>query len=158
MHVTVQREDLRSRTARDLIGALNAELSGVYPEPGATHFALDPAEVAPGRGAFLVGYRDEAPVGCGAVRLLDPVTAELKRMYVIPSSRGSGMGGCLLEALEAEARRLGAKRLVLETGVRQAAALALYARRGFEPIPLYGEYHRSPTTSICLGKPLGLRG
>lgn len=152
--VIIQREALTSRVAGELIGALNLELSGMYSEPGANHFGLDPAEVEPGRGAFLVVYRDREPVGCGAVRLLDPATAELKRMYVAPSSRGSGIGRRLVEALEAEARRLGAARVVLETGIRQEAALALYARCGFERIPLYGEYLLSPATSVCLGKVL----
>jgi GNAT superfamily N-acetyltransferase len=156
MPLSIQREDLTSRPARELIGALNAELSALYAEPGANHFGLDPAEVAVGRGAFLVAYREQTPVGCGAVRLLDPGTAELKRMYVVTAVRGAGVGFRLVEALEAEARRLGAGRLILETGTRQAAALALYARCGFEPIPLYGEYCLSPTTSICLGKPLGV--
>ncbi len=156
MHITVKREELTSRAAQELIGALNAELSAAYSEPGATHFALDSAEVAPGRGTFFVAYRERAPVGCGAVRLLDPATAELKRMYVAPSFRGAGIGRRLLQALESEARRLGAERLVLETGVRQAAALALYTRSGFEPIPLYGDYCLSAATSICLGKPLAI--
>jgi putative acetyltransferase len=154
MQVTVQRAELTSPTALELISALNAELSGMYPEPGATHFALDPAQVAMGRGAFLVAYRDKTAVGCGAMRLIDPATAELKRMYVIPTLRGAGIGWRLLLALEAEAVRLGAERLVLETGVRQTDALALYGRCGFEPIPLYGEYCLSPDTSICLGKRL----
>jgi hypothetical protein len=46
---------------------------------------------------------------------------------------------------------------VLETGVRQTAALALYRAMGFEPIPLFGEYCASPDTSVCLGKDL-IRG
>lgn len=154
MPISIRRDDLTSRPAQDLIRALNAELRGAYPEPGANHFGLDPAEVASGHGAFLVAYSEETPVGCGAVRLLDPSTAELKRMYVDPSLRGAGVGRRLVEALEAEARRLGAERLVLETGTRQTAALALYARCGFEPIPLFGEYRLSPETSICLGKSL----
>lgn len=155
MHIEVQREELTSDHARKLIGALNVELQAAYTEAGATHFGLDAAEVAPGRGAFLVAYRGGAPAGCGAVRLLDNATAELKRMYVAPQLRGEGIGRRLLEALEAEARRLGAQRVVLETGVRQAAALALYGRCGYEPIPLYGEYCLSAATSICLGKTLG---
>src|SRR4029077_16192844 len=109
-------------------------------EPGATHFALDPAEVAPGRGAFLVAREDGVPVACGRVRVLDPATAEVKRMYVAPARRGAGIGWRILGALEHEARRIGAARLVLETGIRQDAALALYRRCGFAPIPLYGEY------------------
>ena len=88
------------------------------------------------------------------MRLLDAATAELKRMYVAPAARGTGVGRRLVAALEAEARSLGARRLVLETGVRQTAALALYRATGFEPIPLYGEYRHSPDTSACLGKEL----
>src|SRR4051812_10937321 len=159
--ITIARSVLTDDASRALIGALNAELQGVYPEPGATHFALDPAEVTGGRGAFLVVYRAGTPVGCGALRVLDcdgngdaVLIAELKRMYIAPAVRGTGLGRRLVAALEAEARALGVRRLVLETGVRQAAALALYGATGFRPIPLYGEYCLSPETSVCMGKEL----
>jgi GNAT superfamily N-acetyltransferase len=99
-------------------------------------------------------YREGAPVGCGALRVLDAETAELKRMFVSPAVRGMGLGRRLVAALEAEARAMGVRRLVLETGVRQAAALALYRATGFDLIPLYGEYRLSPETSVCLGKDL----
>src|SRR5260370_41590066 len=66
--------------AMALIAALDAELKSLYPEEGATHFRLDPAEVAEGAAAFMVAYRDGVPVGCGAVRLIDANTAEVKRM------------------------------------------------------------------------------
>jgi GNAT superfamily N-acetyltransferase len=155
--ITIARADLTSDEGRALIGALNAELGALYSEPGANHFALDPEEVSAGRGVFFVAYRDGSPVGCGALRRLDAGTAELKRMYVAPLARGSGLGRRLVDALEAEARALGVRRLVLETGVRQAAALALYRATGFEPIPLYGEYRLSPDTSVCLGKDVPLR-
>jgi putative acetyltransferase len=150
--ITIGRSELTAEVGRALIDALNAELRDLYPEPGATHFRLDPGEVAEGRGTFLVVYRDSVPVGCGALRLLDSETAELKRMYVSPTVRGRGLGRLLLGALEAEARALGVRRLVLETGIRQAAALALYRATGYRPIPLYGEYRQSPETSVCLGK------
>jgi putative acetyltransferase len=150
--ITIARADLTAATSLALIASLNAELQAMYPEPGANHFKLDPAQVAVGRGTFLVVYQDGKPVGCGALRLLDPETAELKRMYVDDALRGQGLGRRLVEALEAEARTLGVRRLVLETGTRQLAALALYQKTGFQPIPLYGEYCLSPDTSICLGK------
>lgn len=140
--------------SRSLIAALNTELETMYPEAGANHFRLDPDEVAEGRGGFYVLYVDGAAVGCGALRLLDADTAELKRMYLSPMARGTGLGHRLVVALEAEARALGVRRLVLETGIRQTAALALYRRVGFRPIPLFGEYLRSPNTSVCLGKDL----
>lgn len=152
--ITITRARLADDASRGLISALNAELSATYPEPGATHFGLDEAEVSGARGAFLVAHLDGAPVGCGAVRLLDAETGELKRMYVSPDVRGKGVGRRLVAALEAEARMLGARRLVLETGTRQTAALALYRATGFDPIPLYGEYEQSPDTSVCLGKDL----
>lgn len=154
MTVRVRPEPIVSPIATALIAALNAELSALYPESGATHFRLDPDEVAPGRGAFVLAEREGAAVGCGAVRLLDAETAELKRMYVAPAVRSLGVGRALVDALEAEARRLGARRLVLETGIRQHAALALYRNAGYIAIPLYGEYVQSPGTSICLGKEL----
>ncbi len=149
--VAVRPAPLTSPEARALISALNAELAPLYPEQGALHFRLDEAEVGPGRGAFLVAYRGGEPAGCGAVRLVSTTTAELKRMYVAPSARGLGVGRRLLAALEAEARALGASRLVLETGVRQAEAIAMYERAGYAPIEPYGEYVGSPT-SVCLAK------
>lgn len=155
--ITIARAELTADVSRALIASLNAELSGLYPEPGANHFQLDPEEVANDRGAFLVLYRDGTPVGCGALRLLDAETAELKRMYVSPLERGQGLGRLLVDALEAEARARGVRRLVLETGVRQAAALALYRATGYRPIPLFGEYCLSPETSVCFGKDLSDR-
>src|SRR6476661_943511 len=113
MGLVVRREELTSSVAAGLIRELNAELSGLYPEPGATHFRLAPEEVADGRGAFVVAYDDGIPLGCGAVRQLDQATAELKRMYVAPAARGQGIGRALLDQLEQEARRLGIRRLVL---------------------------------------------
>jgi putative acetyltransferase len=151
--IEIRPEELTSAVAGTLIAELNAELSQTYPEPGATHFRLDPDEVGPGRGVFLVAYVAGLPAACGAVRRIGQDTAELKRMYVVPSFRGRGISRLLLEALEAEAGRLGARRLVLETGVRQHAALALYTQAGFTTISPYGEYVDSPL-SVCLGKEL----
>lgn len=142
-------------TARDLIGELNFELARQYPEEGANHFRLDPDEVAPGNGAFVVAEDTESgrAVGCGAIRLLSPDTAELKRMYVRPVARGRGVGAGLLRALEERAVDLGAQRLVLETGTRQVPALGLYYGAGFAEIEPFGEYVNSPL-SMCLAKPL----
>lgn len=146
-----------------LITALNEELSATYPEPGATHFRLDPSEVGPGVGAFVVAEWRGEPVACGAVRCLtDPGLAaelgahvgEVKRMYVVPAMRGRGIARRLLDRLEHEARALGLDRLVLETGTRQHAAIALYRRAGFVDIPPFGEYTASPETSVCLAKRL----
>jgi len=151
MAVTVERRELGSPLAQSLIASLNQELSAQYPEEGANYFRLDPEEVSDGRGAFLVVFSNAAAVGCGAVRLLNSETAELKRMFITALARGQGIGRFLLSELELEARRLGARRLVLETGTRQEAALAMYRRAGFLETPCFGEYVGSPT-SICMAK------
>ncbi len=80
--IEVRRETLTSDAATALILALNAELIARYPEDRtADHFELHADEVAPGRGVFLVAYAGGRPVACGAIRLLDAHTAEVKRMY-----------------------------------------------------------------------------
>lgn len=147
----VQRFNILSPEAQALIHALNAELTERYPEPGATHFRLDPEEVAEGKGAFLLVSRSGVPIGCGAIRRIEERTGELKRMYVRPEDRGRGIGGLLLDSLEAEARALGLSRLVLETGTRQQEALALYQRAGFSDIAPFDEYVNSPL-SVCMAK------
>jgi GrpB-like predicted nucleotidyltransferase (UPF0157 family)/GNAT superfamily N-acetyltransferase len=152
--IQIKRENVDSAVAATLIGALNAELSERYPEEGATHFRLDPDEVTEGRGAFFVAYADSKAVGCGAVRLLDAESAEIKRMFVIPEARGRGISRIILDALESEGRRLGAKGLLLETGDRQGEALRLYTKAGFVRIPAFGEYVGSPL-SVCMKKDLG---
>ncbi len=152
--VHIRRRTLASPEAARLIAALNAELTTTFPEPGATHFSLSDQQVVTGDGAFLVAYLDDMAVGCGAVRRLDEATAEIKRMYVDPSVRGRGIGRALVEALECEARLVGVRRIVLETGTRLAPAIKLYEAMGYARIPLFGEYLSSPNTSLCFGKSL----
>jgi putative acetyltransferase len=152
--VDVRREDLTSPVAAALIAALNAELTERYPEEGVCHFGLDAAEVAEGRGAFVVARVDGKPAACGAIRRIDgDGTGEIKRMYVAPSFRGRGIGARVLAALEAEARRLQLLRIVLETGERQPEALTLYRRAGYVAIPAFGEYIGTPLT-FCMEKRL----
>jgi len=153
--LTIQRDRLDGAAALELIHALNRELDARYPEDGANHFRLDPAEVTEGRGGFFIAWRERTAVGCGAVRRIDDGAAEIKRMYVPPALRGQGIATRMLAHLEAEARRLGATRLVLETGERQFESVALYRRAGFVEIPRYGEYVDSPL-SLCMGKPLAV--
>jgi putative acetyltransferase len=151
--LVVQRADIREPPAQRLIAALNAELSVIYPEQGANHFRLDAEEVDEGRGAFVIALSAGLPIGCGAVRRIGESRGELKRMYVAPLERGRGVGRLLLERLETEARRLGLSRLFLETGIRQAAAMALYERAGFRPADPFGDYVGSPL-SVCMEKDL----
>jgi len=151
--IEVYGEAIESPTAAALIAALNEELLGRYPEAGATHFRLDAEEVAASRGAFVVARLQGMAVGCGAIRRIADDTAEIKRMYVDPQVRRRGVAVAILDALEAEAKRLGVRRLVLETGVRQPEALSLYEKHGFSRMLAFGEYIGSPL-SVCMEKSL----
>ena len=153
MTLRFQRATLDQPVARQLVEALNAELSEQYPEEGANHFRLDADEVSGDRGVFLVGYLGEQPVACGAIRRLSEEDAEIKRMYVDPDTRGKGVGRRLLDELVSHGVGFGVKRIVLETGTRQTEALALYERAGFKRIPCFGEYANSPL-SLCMAKQL----
>ena len=94
-------------------------------------------------------------MGCGGIRLLDPETAEVKRMYTDPSARGRGVARGILSALEDAARALGCRRAVLETGPVQEAALALYRSAGYVDVPPFGAYF---PFSIYLGRDLAGTG
>jgi putative acetyltransferase len=156
--VEVRPEPLDSPVALELIAALNAELSRDYP-PSQRFHSLAADEVAEGAGAFLVAWLGGAPAGCGAVRMLPAdgplggAVAELKRMYVVPAARGRGLSRAILSDLETRAMALGATRVVLETGDKALAALALYRSAGYARIPPFGAYAASPS-SICFEKRL----
>jgi putative acetyltransferase len=158
--VEVRDEPLDSPVAQDLIAELNAELSRDY-KPEERFHSLAAEEVADGAGAFVVAWLDGAAAGCGAVRLLPedgPLGAavgELKRMYVRPALRGRGLSRRILSELEARAAALGAARVVLETGIYQPAAIALYESSGYINVPRFGPYVASPT-SVCYEKRLGV--
>lgn len=151
--LTIEAEPFDSDDARRLIAALDASLSEVYLPEERFGPNLKAAHLEAGRGTFLVARDGDQAIGCGAVRLLDATTAEVKRMYVEPDQRGRGVGKGVLAALEAAARQLGAKRLVLETGIYQLAAIALYRQAGFTSTDCWGEYALS-RTSLCFEKRL----
>lgn len=103
---------------------------------------------------FLVA-RDAhgAAIGCGGLRPLTGGGAEIKRMYVVPSARGSGVSTAILRALEGEARVIGETRLLLETGFGQPDAIRFYEREGYTRIPNFGAYVDSEI-SVCYARDL----
>jgi len=81
----------------------------------------------------------EGDAGCVAVRLLNPETAEMKRLYVRDAHRGKGLGRALAEAAIAAARAAGCTRIVLDTLPKMRQAQELYRTLDFRPIPPYLE-------------------
>jgi len=117
---------------------LRADLNARYPDLGA-----DSDDHLTEGIRFLLMRDEGAAIGCCALQTnpdsgLDGL--ELKRMYVVPTSRGTGAASRLLEAAEALARELGAPRIYLETGTEQPEAIRFYERGGYTGIPLYPPY------------------
>lgn len=131
-----------------LSAALDADLEERYPGLGED----GPAPVSDLIAA--VAYVDGAPVGCGALRELEPGAAELKRMYVAPEARGLGVARATLAALEEKAAELGYGAVRLGTGVRQPEAISLYESSGYRRVALFGDYEGAELC-VCFEKALG---
>jgi putative acetyltransferase len=102
----------------------------------------------------VVLFVEGLAVGCGAIKEIAPGVAEVKRMYVREEARGQGHAGRVLAALEGWAGELGFGKCILETGIRQTEAIALYTKSGYARIPNYGQY-AEVASSVCFEKVVG---
>jgi GNAT superfamily N-acetyltransferase len=124
--------------AAELLAAMTAELNALYWTSSRLDLPrLEPSELRPPGGAYLVGWEDGQAVAGGGVRRLDEGVAEVKRMFVRPEARSRGIAGALLVALESTACALGYRRVRLDTGPKQHHAIALYQRAGYVPVEPY---------------------
>ncbi len=150
--------------ARTLVAAAQADLAARYGESDQS--LIEAIEFDPPEGAFLVAYLGGQPVACGGWRTLSHFAvegsggtgteaqipegqipddvAELKRMYAVPTVRGTGVAAALLAALEDSARSHGMRRIVLETGGLQPEAISFYRKSGYQEIANYGYYKAEP--------------
>lgn len=157
MTVEIQRVGYGHPDAALLIEEVQAEYVVRY--GGRDETPLDPLMFEPPEGSFFVGYLDRRPVATGAWRrstveaLGTARTAEVKRMYVVPAARGRGLARRMLAHLEASAAEHGAEAMVLETGLAQPEAIALYESSGYQPIAAFGHYKDAPL-SRCYGRRL----
>ena len=140
--------------AADLVAAMVAEMAALY--DGLDLEAPDmpkagPAELGPPDGVYLVGYRGGVsgsppggagvPVCGGGFKRLPDGACEIKRMYVVPAARRSGVARALLAALEDTARGMGYRIARLDTGARQPHAVAFYEASGYRRV---GNFNNNP--------------
>jgi len=103
---------------------------------------------------IIVAYDDKAAIGCGCYRQAKEMNSiEIKRMYVRPERRGAGIARMILSELETWAGEEGYMQSILETGIKQPEAIALYSRSGYRLIPNYPPYV-DVAESICMKKEL----
>lgn len=128
--------------AADLVAAMVAEMRDLY--EGLDLEAPDmpragPAELGPPGGLYLVGYRDGVAVCGGGIKRLPDGACEIKRMYVVPSARRTGVARALLAALEDAARGMGYRLARLDTGERQPHAQAFYEASGYRRVDNFND-------------------
>jgi putative acetyltransferase len=142
MPVIISAERPDSPDARALIAELDAYLVPLYPP--ASHHGYPVEKLLAEAVEFFVARADGAAAGCGAMKIFDSGYAEIKRMYVRPAFRGTGLGRRMIDHLEAHAARRGISILRLETGILQKDAIGLYEAAGYRRIEPFGEYRPDP--------------
>jgi putative acetyltransferase len=146
-------DDLSGLEIRALLQEHLDEMHSISP-PESVH-ALDLAGLLKPEITFWSVHDTDGLVGCGALKELDPVTAELKSMRTARSATRRGVASTLLAHIVEEARKRRYERLYLETGAEDffAPARTLYAKFGFEPCEPFADYTDDPN-SVYLTKVL----
>ena len=142
------RTDASHPDFRDLVKWLDQELADRDGEDHAFYHQFNTIEALK---HVVVLYKDNVPVGCGAIKKFNDTSAEVKRMFVKPDFRGQGLASVVLKELELWASELGFSACVLETGKKQPEAIALYKKNGYAIIPNYGQYI-GIENSVCFKK------
>jgi len=151
MSANITREGPDTPDAVSLITELEAHLEPLYPRESRHGFSVD--KLIAEDVAFFVLRANGTPACCGGIKLVGSEYGEIKRMYVRPQFRGSGLGKLMLNHLVDYARSQDITALRLETGIHQLEAIGLYERMGFYRIPPFGPYTDDPL-SRCYEKRL----
>lgn len=146
MQITVEPVAAPTEEVRTLVGELEAALSAHYEAHQRHGLALE--AIFQPHIRFFVARSGGEPAGCGGVALLEGF-AELKRMFVRETLRGTGIAPAILARLEAEALAAGYRLLLLETGTEQHAAIRFYRRSGFVTCGAFGDYARMDPAAIA---------
>ncbi len=96
-----------------------------------------PGAYAPPTGCLLLAFLDGDPIGCVALQRVSDTRGEMKRLYVRPSARGTGVGRILVDRVLEAAKAIGYSEVVLDTLPTMIEAQRLYDQLGFREIEAY---------------------
>ncbi|MGW1612648.1 GNAT family N-acetyltransferase [Streptomyces sp. NPDC002285] len=137
--ITVDLVDGAAPDARACLDAYAADLDERFPEGFDKDDLVLPEEVSDDAGAFFVAYEERRPVGCGALRRLEPGVGEIRHVWVHPDARRLGLARRLLGALEQEAAARHLTAVRLDTHAALTEAQAMYRACGYTDIPAYDD-------------------
>jgi GNAT superfamily N-acetyltransferase len=146
--LTLKRTNAADKDFQQLILQLDHYLKEVDGDEHAFFAALNKSDTI---GHVLVCYDEKELTGCGAFRLLDKETVEIKRMFVLPQHRKKGIAAFILKELEQWAKELNYKKFILETGIEMTNAIQLYKKQGYRITENYGPYIGN-IRSVCMKK------
>ena len=101
----------------------------------------------------VIAYNNNQPLGCGAFKVFNNKSVEVKRMFTSLESRGQGIATLVLQALEDWSKELNYSSCILETGIRQLEAVQFYKKNNYNVISNYGQY-QGIENSLCFKKEL----
>jgi len=148
--IQISHTDSSDKDFLYLIQLLDAELNHRYPEiqhQYVQHTKIDSINTV------IVIYKNKIPAACGCFIIQNPQLVEIKRMFVHPGYRRQGLAQVVLKELEQWAIDLGYKCSILETGIKQPEAIALYRKSGYQTTDSYGPY-KDLDNSLCFRKNL----
>lgn len=145
--IEIHEAGVRDSGATALLRELNETLARLTGASGEPSFSAD--DLDDPHAVFVIACEHGAACGCGALRPLSPDTAELKRVYAHPNTKG--VGTAIVQTLEEKAKSLDYTRLVLETRKINENAVAFYRKLGYTVCPNYGKYI-GRDEAVCMEK------
>ncbi len=132
---------------REYIASLTEDISFQNPD---NELATLPGKYARPGGVVLIARDGAEAAGAIAYRMFEPGVTEMKRLYVRPAYRGSGLGRELANELIDDARARGYRTIMLDTLESMSAARALYRDLGFAPVEPYYDNPLSDVVYMAL--------
>ena len=148
--IHLQRTNSDNKDFQELVKVLDLELKIRDGEDHLFYAQLNKTDAIK---HVIVGYDQNTPIACGALRYYSESIMEVKRMFVPLEHRGKGIASIVLKELEIWCKELGYKKCILETGINQPEAIKLYEKNHYQKIPNYGKYENM-ATSVCFEKEL----
>ena len=143
MTLTIAQESPLTEDAAQLLNGSEAALREAYDINECSSY--DAAQLAADNVTFLVARLDGTPVGCVALCKEDGY-GEIKRLFTVPDVRGQGIAKALVSHLEVTAQEGGIPRILLESGSKLEAAVALYDALGYVHRGPFADYAQGETT------------